>query len=180
MKFRRDGSKGGTWASLACARAVAAFLLLVGASQAHAAQTLVCDWDVEGSSFPACDAPYAVDVGTLVASNVVLTCVGGSGPGICTSVGGFVVWRYGAAIKPGDLVYVGNLEDGSYEYASTVSDWPWEATGGGDGGDGDDWSLEDLDLSVAASAFAAAFSLVGMFWALGRGIGLLVGFLRRM
>lgn len=175
MKFRRDGSKGGTWASLASARAVAAFLLLVGAGfgiDAHAGTARVC---------------------IMV----------GAEPGItdidCTDFTSVPA----AELSPTDLVFVQLLEEwcwvcawpaGEIEAAwnyrnEDTFDWePWSTSGyAGGGGDpdpdpdaDDEWSLEDLDLSVAAGAWAAAFSLVVTFWGLGKGIGLLVGFVRRM
>lgn len=58
---------------------------------------------------------------------------------------------------------------------------------GGDGGSvpedpppAGEWTLEDLDLSKAAGAFSAAFMLVAAFWALGKGAGVIVNFLRRI
>lgn len=43
----------------------------------------------------------------------------------------------------------------------------------------EDFSVDDIDFDKAAGAFGAAFLLVGMFWALGKGIGLVVNSVRR-
>lgn len=42
-----------------------------------------------------------------------------------------------------------------------------------------EWEISDLDVGQAGAAFGAAFVLVGMFWALGKGVGLVVNSIRR-
>lgn len=59
----------------------------------------------------------------------------------------------------------------------------WEGGGGdADPEDPDDgeWSYHDLDMQELGFVFALGFSLVGTFWGLGKGLGIVIGFMRRL
>lgn len=118
-----------------------------------------------------------IDGGTLVP-----VCSGGSGVGVCASVGGDAGWQYASTVTSETLVYIGTLFEGSYEYANTVSGWPGMSGGGGGDDDGDDEGgdqAELVDFMQSGRAFAAAFILCAVFWGMGRGVGLIVGLFSR-
>lgn len=119
-----------------------------------------------------------VSVAELDAETLVPVCVGGSGTGVCTSVGGSSAWRYVSSVTADTLVYVGTNFEGSYEWADTVSGWPG-MTGGEDPEDPEDPDETLVDFMRSGRAFAAAFVLCGLFWGMGRGIGIILGVFRR-
>lgn len=53
------------------------------------------------------------------------------------------------------------------------------SSGGGGGDPDEDFSFDDIDLETAGQHFAVGFSLVAIFWALGKGIGLALALIRR-
>lgn len=71
-----------------------------------------------------------------------------------------------------DYVYVSDDGGGTLLLVS-----PGEV--GLDASPGSAFDISELDFGAAASAFAASFVLVGMCWALGKGVGLVVGLVRR-
>lgn len=92
---------------------------------------------------------------------------------------------------PGTLAANPSYEFRPYEpvegtlYASFAA-LEWGGSGGdpdpeeppGEGGGGG--TLDNVDWSVFAGAWAASFVLCGMFWGLGKGIGIMVQFLKRI
>jgi hypothetical protein len=68
----------------------------------------------------------------------------------------------------------------SVDLSSLVcSDQPASAFVFGVGGLSPPFDISQLDTTQVAGAFAAGFVLVGMFWALGKAVGMLMGMVRR-
>lgn len=162
---------------------VAVFLV---AGAAWATPVGVCtDPAAEGWAWSACDSEHsvAVEASEVAASDLVLACddLGSAGGSGC---GGFGPGWIKASDVPADgyVIFSGvSGGEGVYRLLADIEGWPYAGGDGGGGGDDEDLdgAIADFDLSVAAGAFGAAFVLVGMFWALGKAVGLVVNSIRR-
>lgn len=180
MRSDLDAARGVVWWTLA-----GVVLWLAFGSCAFSQVVVSCtNAALEGQSSDSCAGgsyvllePGEVEAGSLV-SHCVLPAT--SSPG-CVS--GMAFWVRAGHLAPTDGVY---FEDyGGYSAVYESAGWPVLADfggggGGGGGGEGDGWSLEELNLPVFAGVFATFFSICGLFWALGKGVGLIVNFTRRM
>lgn len=189
MKARggiRDSQRPRLLRALAVALLVLAAVLLypVNANAAASTTTLSCVGASPFSEWPYADysactteggTVTVIDLSAIEPDTLVMVCGGGSGTGVCASVGGNAQWAYAGTVAEDTLVYVGDLELGSYEYADTVAGWPG-MTGGGDPEEPEETFV---DFMRSGRAFAAAFLLCGLFWGMGRGIGIILGVLRR-
>lgn len=183
--FERDGSTGVGWAWLRCARAVAVLLVLcLGlAGRAEALPVYECTSGVTGNAW--CDGAVLRDDGSGPFTGTVWACdgqgfdyTGYASDGTCPGEG----WVPVALLGPGWFVEVGSPGGGGV--------WlPWSffpglggagAPGGGGGAGSDGWTFDDLDPAAAARTFSVGFMIVALFWALGKGAGLVVWFVRRM
>lgn len=165
MRSDLDTARGIFW------WAVVPLLLLVVSGSVFASpnwHVLVCVAPVEsGSEFDACE-PVLISAGFVR-------------PGVVVNARANELedaWYAFEDIGAGFDVWVENTD--TWVPYSSFSGWGSFFLAGGGSGGADEWTVEDLDLSQAASAFAAAFMVCWMFWGLGKGVGLLVGFLRRV
>lgn len=180
MRSDLDTARGIFW------WAVVPLVLLVVSCVARAQTVVTCsNAALVGTVAPSCSGGSVVEVHSsdLGINMLVAWCAVPAGDGSDCS---YAQWVPAGALSNLDTVYVSDYE--SFAVAGPLEDYPtlglvaekYGFLDGVGGGGGDEWTLEDLDLSEAASAFAAAFMVCWMFWGLGKGVGLLVGFLRRV
>src|SRR6185369_2462063 len=183
MSFRRGPANFN--ASLRCAGWFAAVLLawgLVPRSALAVTGTGVysCTVSVSGGT-DACEMGggswAVVPFAEITPTTTVLKCDVAVGPWLsCGQAGGSSSFAlYGDV---GDYDFIDSTGEGMPfdEYVVKAAVAYVAAGGGGGGGSG---TIEDFDLAVGGSMFAAAFVIVGMFWALGKGVGAVVNSVRR-
>ena len=175
-------------------RKAAFFFMLVVASMACgkwalAETTLRCDGyavpaDIVAEPFPNCEADGGTiavsEVDALVGGDIILFCVGGAAEGVCSAAGGSVEWHDFSDVTGETLVYVGDGGAGSYLYASGVPGWPGGVPPDDPPAEGcEPFTVSCVDTVLSTQAFSSGFILVALFWALGKGIELVLGVIKR-
>ena len=141
--------------------AIAILLTFVCVALAHADQTLVCsDPAQDGSWYGACPAESTMDFASVPLGALVPVCVGGSGEGNCSEVGGQPTWHTLASVSAGDLVF--NVTAGQYMFISSIADL-WSGGGETPGGEG---GWPQLTLAESMALAGAAVLLWSLAWAL--------------
>jgi hypothetical protein len=153
---------------LAALLGVAFFVLAFGAVAAESSYALqVCaDSGAVGGHLGDCAEFSDVPVASIVDGSAVYGCTDAVElGGACTGDG---IWYEWPAVSGAGALY------------SAAVGWVPLSEIFPDGGDGDEEGvIADFDVAVAAAAFGAAFVLVGMFWGLGKAVGLVVNSVRR-
>lgn len=92
-----------------------------------------------------------------------------------SACGGEMVWRYAWDVSAGDFASSSSLGNTLWPVES-LAFWGASPPSGGGGGDPapDDFDIADLDLDNAFGAFSAAFIVYALFWALGKGVAIVV------
>lgn len=151
---------------------------LVFCPAARAVPVLACS--VEHEVGGSCPGGSATVEDSALGASAVGVCLGGgidlSGLSY-SACSGSLAARFVANLTAEDLVI--RADNGVLVPVTAFSSLGFGGVAGG-GDDGDlEGAIADFDLSVAARAFGAAFVLVGMFWALGKAVGLVVNSVRR-
>jgi hypothetical protein len=173
-----------------CLRVLALVVLLAAgalhAKPVEAANVWVCTVVTTREAYVDCSGDVnVVDASTLTGAMSVNSCASSSlsvptAAGVdgasCTDAGGFVAWIPVNAFVSGDMVW--NSDADEYESLSAAG-----YTGGSGGGGSSAPTAFDpsmLDPSTITAYFSTGWFVVAMGWLIGKGVSLLVGFIKEI
>lgn len=150
---------------------------LLGPVAAHAAETYRCaDPTADGASWGSCSSVTTVSFESLVATDLVMHCVGGVHGMTCGAAGGAEFWRVVSGVQDDWLIW--NQTDNQYQTASLIAGFSYGDGPGPDPEPDGEFDFSDLDLERLGGLFAAGFVLVGGFWALGKSVSVVLGVIK--